>query len=425
MTTTASTETAPTATPARLRVLIVTKLFPNRLEPHACAFNRQQFSRLAERCDVEVLAVIPHLAGASLLGDRTRPGRLSRLPARDVVSGLSVAHPRAPYVPGGGPWLAPLNAPLYLAALLPYVRSLRGRFDVVLGACLYPDAVAAGWFAKLLGLPFAVKAHGTDTNIVSHWRSIEPLLRGALSRAAAVVAVSRPIRTRLLELGARPDRTRVVPNGVDRDVFRPHDRRAARRALGLPEDARVVTYVGRLVVDKGLRELIDAFAEVARQRGTQNAAAHLVLVGEGPLKEELAQRALRHEALAPGGSGLVLLVGEHRLDDVATFVAASDLVVLPSWAEGTPNVLLEALAAGRPVVATNVGGVPDIIRHGETGLLVGPHNPGALARAIAHALERSWDEATLVAAAPPSWTESARDLERALAAATEHDPNPA
>src|SRR4051794_6857738 len=104
----------------RLRVLVITRIFPNRLEPLACAFNRQQFRSLSRTCDVEVLSVVPYLLGASLLGNRTRPGRLSRLPERDEIDGLPVLYARAPYVPGGGPLLAPLNAPLYLAGLLRY-----------------------------------------------------------------------------------------------------------------------------------------------------------------------------------------------------------------------------------------------------------------------------------------------------------------
>src|SRR6185295_7158859 len=120
----------------------VTRLFPNRVEPLACAFQRQQLSALARRCSVEVLAAIPTLSGASLLGDRTRVGRLTRVPMSDEIDGIRVLHPRIPYLPGVSavPALSPVNAPLYLLGLLPYLSRLRGRFDVVLGAFLYPDA---------------------------------------------------------------------------------------------------------------------------------------------------------------------------------------------------------------------------------------------------------------------------------------------
>src|SRR5262249_34213115 len=147
---------------APLRVAVVTRIFPNRVEPLACAFARQQIAALARLCDVRVLAVVPYLPGAALFGDRTRPGRLRRVPRKDTIDGIPVAHPRAPYVPSAGPLLVAANAPLYVAALLPYWSSLRDRVDIVLGAYLYPDACAAAVLAHALGVPYVVKAHGTD-----------------------------------------------------------------------------------------------------------------------------------------------------------------------------------------------------------------------------------------------------------------------
>src|SRR6202042_1861918 len=150
-----------------------------------------------------------------------------------------------PYLPGTArlPVLAPLNAPLYLAGLLPHIGRLRGRFDVVLGTYLYPDASAAVALAWILGLPCVVRAHGTDVNVVSRWPSIRPILRAALGAASYAVGVSRPMVEELARLGAQEGRAVLVPNGVDRALFHPGDRRAARSALGLPEDDRVVLFV--------------------------------------------------------------------------------------------------------------------------------------------------------------------------------------
>jgi glycosyltransferase involved in cell wall biosynthesis len=405
---------------SRLRVLAVTRIFPNRLEPLACAFNRQQLKALSRRAHVEVMAVVPYLAFASLLGDRTRPGRLARLPKRDEIDGLPVVHPRAPYLPGGGALFAPVNAPLYLAGLLPYARALRGRFDVVLGAYLYPDGCAAALLAQLLGVPYALKGHGTDVNLVAGWRTVRPLLRLTLERAGAAIGVSRPMVERLVELGAPRERAVLVENGVDRDTFQPRDKREARRELGLPEDANVIVFVGRLEKEKGAPELVDALRLVAQRRSTrQRPPVHLVFVGDGSLRRELERHA-QHLANAPAGEDVgarVRLAGPKPLEEVARHLAAADLLALPSWAEGTPNVVLEALAAGRPVVATRVGGIPDVVHDGETGLLVPPHDVSALAAALDDALERSWDEARIAASAPPSWDASAGHLFDVLAEA--------
>ncbi len=404
---------APEGRASALRVLVVTRIFPNRVEPDANAFQRQQLAALARICDVEVLAAVPYLVGASLLGDRTRPGRLRRVPARDVVDGVRVVHPRAPYVPGTGPLrlLAPLNAPLYLAGLIPHLGRLGGRFDVVLGTCLYPDAAAAAALARLLGLPCVVRAHGSDVNVVARWPGVRPILRATLRAARFAVGVSDPMVRDLTRLGAPEGRAVLVPNGVDRAVFHPQDRAAARRALGLPAADRIVLFVGRLEREKGVFDLLDAFAVL---RGTRAAPVHLVLVGWGSAEDRVRAIAARLDAAPSATRGRVVLAGSLPLAGVARHLAACDVLTLPSWAEGMPNVVLEALAAGRPVVASRVGGVPSVVVDGQTGFLVPPRDPAALVAALAAALERRWDESTLVAAAPPSWDESAARLHALL-----------
>ncbi|WP_433936802.1 glycosyltransferase family 4 protein [Sorangium cellulosum] len=407
--------------PRPLRVLWVTRIFPNRVEPLSCAFQRQQLAALSRRCAVEVLAAIPYHPGVSLLGERTRPGRLTAVPARDEIDGVPVVHPRAPYLPGAGRMLAPVNAPLYLAGLLPHVPRLRGRFDVVLGAWLYPDACAAALLARMLGLPYAVKAHGTDVNVVARWRSVRPLVGGALRSAAYSIGVSRPMVDALVALGAPEERAVLVRNGVDRALFRPSDRRAARRELGLPERGRVVTFVGHVSREKGIHELLRAFEALGGDGGGAEPV-HLVVVGDGPERGAVEQASARRERARRAsdgrdGRGRIIAAGARPLADVARYLAATDLLALPSWAEGTPNVVLEALAAARPVVATSVGGIPDVVESGRTGLLVPPRDAGALGRAIREALARTWDERAFADAAPPSWEESAEALRRVLARA--------
>lgn len=405
--------------PRQPRVLWVTRIFPNRVEPLSCAFQRQQLAALSRRCAVEVLAAIPYHPGVSLLGERTRPGRLVAVPARDEIDGVPVVHARAPYLPGAGRVLAPVNAPLYLAGLLPYVPWLRGRFDVVLGAWLYPDACAAALLARMLGLPYAVKAHGTDVNVVARWRSVRPLVGSALRSAACAIGVSRPMVEALVALGAPKERAVLVRNGVDRALFRPADRRAARHELGLPAHGRIVTFVGHVSREKGIHELLHAFEALG---GDGSEPVHLVIVGDGPERAAVEQAAARRDReRAPADlreeRGRIIAVGARPLSAVARHLAATDLLALPSWAEGTPNVVLEALAAARPVVATRVGGIPDVVTPGRTGLLVPSRDAGALGRALREALARAWDEDAFAEAAPPSWEESAEALRRLLARA--------
>lgn len=401
-----------TSKPRSPRVLWITRIFPNRVEPLACPFQRQQLASLSRLCEVEVLAAIPYHPGVSLLGERTRPGRLTAVPDRDEVDGIHVAHPRTPYLPGAGSVLAPVNAPLYLAGLLPHVPRLRGRFDIVLGGYLFPDACAAAVLARMLGVPHAVKGHGTDVNVVARWRSVRPIIGAALRTAACAIGVSRPMVQALIDLGASPDRAVLVQNGVDRGLFRPGDRLAARRELDLPERARLIAFVGRLDPLKGVHELLASFEQLVATADGAAPPAHLVFVGDGPARRALEQAAARLQV-----AGRVRIAGARPLAEVARYVTACDVLALPSYAEGTPNVVLEALAAARPVVATAVGGIPDVITPHRTGLLVPPRDVPALTSALREAFTHPWDERAFAEAAPPSWDDSAAHLRDLLARA--------
>ncbi len=405
---------------APIRVLVVTRLFPSSVEPLESPFARQQLAALGRRCPVLVAGVVPHLPGARLLGDRTHVGRLTRVPECETLAGLAVIHPRAAYVPGATrfPWLARFNGPLYLAGLLRYLPVLRGRFDVVLGTYLYPDACAAAALARLLGIPHVIKAHGTDVDVVARWPGLGRPISAALRSASWSLGVSRAMVASLVALGARADRTALLENGVDRSVFHPRDRRASRIALGLPAEGRLLVFVGLLVTAKGVRELLAAWEQLRDDGGPP---VHLAVVGDGPLRAEVAQAASRAASNGGARRGLLFAPGALPLDRVALHLGAADVVTLPTHREGTPNVVLEALASGRPVVATRVGGIPDVITHGATGLLVSPRQTAELARALRDALDRSWDEGALAASAPPSWDESGARL-HALLAQTVADP---
>lgn len=407
---------------AALRVLVVTRLFPSSVEPFESPFARQQLAALGRLCEVLVLGVVPRLPGASLFGERTRPGRLTRVPLRETLAGLDVIHPRALYVPGSArfPWLARFNAPLYLGGLLRYVPALRGRFDVVLGTFLHPDACAAAALARVLGIPHVIKAHGSDVDVVARWPSVKKPIAAALGSAAWALGVSRPMVASLVALGARPERAVLLANGVDRRLFHPRDRAAARAELGLPADGRLVVFVGLLAPQKGVRELLAAWIALRAEGGPP---VHLAIVGGGKLHEEL-RRAAAFFANANGDGarrGLLFVPGALPLARVALHLGAADVFTLPSHREGTPNVVLEALASGRPVVASRVGGVPDVIADGVNGILVPPRSAADLARALRAALARSWDADALAASAPPSWDESAARLHRLLTLAASGD----
>ena len=386
-----------------LRVLAITKIFPNAAEPLSAPFNRQQFAALATRCSLEVMGTIPWFPGAGLLGKWSSAGKLARVPRSEVIEGIHVRHPRTLFVPrlAHATW-----GPLYAASIAPALLPYRNKVDIVLGSWAYPDGFAAVIAARLLGVPCVVKLHGSDINLIAKLPGPRRMLQWALPRANKVVAVSRALADEVVQLGVPRENVAIVMNGVDAELFHPRDRTAARTALGLPAGP-IALYVGNLKAEKGVLDLAAAWAKVA----TALPEATLVVVGGGPAAEALKT------AVAPLGDS-VRLLGPQPLPRVPTYMAACDLLVLPSHAEGTPNVVLEALASGRRVVATNVGGIPDLITRPELGELVPPRAPDALAEAIVRSLPTPYAPATVAQlGARGGWDASAAALYEVLVGA--------
>ncbi len=311
------------------------------------------------------------------------------MPRHETIAGIDVVHPRTLFVPR----LAHVAwGPLYAASIAPALRAYRGKVDVVLGSWAYPDGFAAVIAGKLLGVPSVVKLHGSDINVIAKLPGPRRLSRWALPQAAKIVAVSRALADDVVELGVPRENVAIVMNGVDAELFKPRDRAAARAELGLPPGP-LALYVGNLKPEKGVHDLLAAWAKVAT--GT------LAVVGGGPI-------AVTGER--------VIAVGPLPHAQVTTWMAAADVLVLASHAEGTPNVVLEALASGRRVVATAVGGIPDLVTSPELGELVTPRDPDALAAALERALATPYDPAVVARlGARGGWAASAAKLHEVLA----------
>jgi glycosyltransferase involved in cell wall biosynthesis len=234
-----------------------------------------------------------------------------------------------------------------------------------------------------------------------------------------VTGSSDDLVRRAVALGADPSSAMAIPYGVDVDFFspdRPIDRAAVRKKLGAPDDAFLIVAVGRLIEVKGFEYLIEA--------ARLTPGVHVAIAGDGDLRDQLEER-IRSTA-AP-----VRLVGPLDRDAVATVFVAADAIAVPSIVDshgnvdGLPNTLLEALASGRPVVATRVGGIPEVINDGTNGVLVPEKDAGALAAALRRFAEDSSPRAQLGLAGRAtvaerfSWQETARAFEEAydLAAA--------
>lgn len=371
-----------------MRILVVTSQFPIAGEPNRGRPLLQTVRELSKLATVRVLSPI------ATYPQWARPrSYLFRAPdPRQQVAGCDVEYVRYPALPL---LTRPLNGWLCGRALRASLAAFEP--DVVLSYWLYPDAHGAMLAARRAGIPLVAGARGSDLRV-----------RDALSRRLTkpVLAAARRLLVVSDDLGhvamdryqADPERIRVLPNGCDVAIFHPADRGDARRALGIAGDAELVLYVGRLVAEKGLRELL------AAMRALSAARPHLqvAMIGEGPLQGELAR------AIADDPALRVRLVGAQSPQQVAQWLAAASVVTLPSYSEGHPNVLVEALACGRAIVACDVGGIPEVVDAG-SGMLVPPRDAAALAHALEQALERDWNEAALARRFSRDWRKVAAE----------------
>jgi len=371
---------------SRLRVLVFTNLFPNPEDPTRGIFTWQLAQEIRELCDVTVVCPLPWFPRWQFLQRFKQWYRFARVPGEYEFRGIRVHSPKYPMLPKVSEPL--LGVLMFLGAFATVWRlHRRKRFDVINPMWLYPDAVAAGWIARILGIPLVPTALGCDVNLFLGERAKRGQILAMLGRSRAITAVSEALRERMVAEGIPPDRIATTPNGVNADLFFVRDRLQSRRELGLPPGGRLIVYVGRLSEEKGLPTLIEAAGKLRRQ----GRDFRLYLVGEGPLLDSLQQRIGQVDL-----DENLRFVGREEHRRVALWLGACDVFCLPSLREGCPNVVLESLSSGRPVVASRVGAIPDLVSD-DTGILVDAQDAEQLAAALDKALGRRWDEGRIAA----------------------------
>jgi len=353
------------------RLLFVSNLFPDAANPVRGLDNATLLHALAERVEVRVVALRPVL-GTAAIGARgawlPRPGDESLRPTYLGV----------PYVPKVGGLFNHHLARVRLARAL--TREFReGKPDAVLGSWLFPDGVALAGVGSRLGFAPVLVAQGSDVHQYLRMPARRRAILGALPRVHAVITRSRDLASLLVAAGADPAKVCCIYNGVETARFRPRPQGEARQALGIPASSRIVLCVGNLLPVKNPELLVQAVSRIE-----VGALPQIVFVGTGPLADSVRRLG------AERGVELTL-AGRLDPDAIARWMNAADLLCIPSRNEGVPNVLLEAMASGLPVVSTAVGGIPEIIRPGETGLLVASGDETALAEALGMALVTPWD----------------------------------
>jgi teichuronic acid biosynthesis glycosyltransferase TuaC len=375
-----------------VNILTFTSLYPNAVNPQHGIFVETRLRQLVDSGDVTACVIAPVPWFPLSVGPFRRYAEFAGAPKMETRHGIDIHHPRFLTVPKIGMSLAPASMARSARRLFREIVKTR-KIDLVDAHYFYPDGVAAAVLAAEIGIPCVITGRGTDLNVFPEFPAARRRILQAVDRAAACITVSEALRHRLIDIGAPADEVVTLRNGVDLDLFSPGDGEVVRQRLGI--SGRMIVAVGNLAPEKGQMLIIEALREIAD--------VALVLVGSGAASAHL-QAAVRECGVADR----VHFVGRVPQSELPAYFSAADVSVLASAREGWPNVLLESMACGTPVIATDVGGVREIITSPDAGAVVSDRSPMPLASAIskildtppdrrktrAHAEKFGWDDTT-------------------------------
>jgi teichuronic acid biosynthesis glycosyltransferase TuaC len=358
----------------KIRALLFSTLYPSSVRPVHGIFVETRLRELLKSGEVEtkVIAPVPWFPfKAKVFGEYAQ---FASTPEFEARNGVDVYHPRYFLPPKVGMNVAPYTL---ARAALPTIRKLIDGgydFDLIDAHYYYPDGVAASFIAKALGKPFVVTARGTDLNLIPEYEKPRKLILETAERASASIGVCKALMDRLAELGADPVKLHTLRNGVDLERFKPVDRKYARQQLGLPADQRIFLSVGHLVERKGNHIAIEAMAKLCE--------GILLIAGSGPELGRLQQMATQL-----GVDNRVRFLGQIANDQLSTWYSAADALFLCSSREGWANVLLESMACGTPVVATDIWGTPEVVSSPTAGRLMSDRSATALIDSVRELLD--------------------------------------
>jgi teichuronic acid biosynthesis glycosyltransferase TuaC len=357
-----------------MNILILSHMFPNCRDWSSGVFVLEQAKRL-RAAGINAIVVSPIPWAPRSLGFHPSVRKYMEMPKHTTIEGFSVEYPRVPTLPRRRGFS--LSGLLFYLSCRRLVRKLltRTNFDLIHAHTMIPDGFGAILLGREFHLPVVCTAHGSDILAYPREsRAVGGATKWVLRRAGHLIAVSEDLKRRIQAMVGERE-VHVAHNGADAEIFGTIARSTARLALGLPLDKKIICFVGYLRPEKGLDFLLEAFSRLGR------TDTILCLVGDGPLRNALTLQVHRL-----GISGACVFTGAQLHGRIPVWLAAADCLVLCSLNEGLPTILPEAMLCGVPVIATPVGGVPEIVRPLQTGLLVPPGDPVALADAMTKVL---------------------------------------
>ncbi len=349
-----------------MEILTFTTLYPNPVQPHHGVFVENRLRHLISNGQVNarVVAPVPWFPfSAPVFG---RYADYAKVVPREIRAQLAIEHPKYLVLPKFGMSAAPASL---AAASLPVLMRLQEQrdFDLIDAHYFFPDGVAAIRLGRRLKKPVVITARGTDVNLIPELPGPRRMIQEAAREAAGIIAVSQALKDAIVGLGIPGERVTVLRNGVDLDLFRPDAREETRARLGLL--GPTLLSVGHLIERKGHELVIGALPSLPHFR--------LLIAGDGPERARLERLSKTLKV-----SERVSFLGALPHEQLHKIYAAADALVLASSREGWPNVLLESMACGTPVVASNIWGNPEVVSRPEAGVLMGERSAAGVAEGV-------------------------------------------
>jgi len=352
-----------------MKVLVLTDLFPEPANPNHGIFIYQWAFHLAQKCDLTVYQVIFRERNRSV----SDPDLVSF--RENFRSNQRFAWTQRIKIIDRFDRIWRRSLQFYRQVETDLASSIQ-EFDLIIGQMGCPGGYAAVRLAKKYGKKSVVGLRGSDVNTYLSRPVLKRFMRRTLNQADRLVTVSAALKTELLRRGSPESKISVIYNGVDETIFHPLNQTESRRKLNLEPNTKYLLFVGTLSRRKGIDVLLSAFKTINRPD------VKLSFIGQGGDRHLIENFIAEHS-----WQDLILLPGALPHDQLPLWYAAADIVVLPSLAEGVPNVILEALAMGKPVVAAEVGGIPEILTDQKAGFLCQPGDLDSLFQTIEKALD--------------------------------------
>ena len=358
-----------------LHILILSAIYPRRSDPSSGIFVHNQAKYLSNKgCEVAVISpvavpVIPIRGLATwqhLVGVRHE----------DTIEGIRVVYPRYLHLPRR--IFRQLFFVIYYHSIKNIVQQVIKRFqpDILHTHMATPEGCIGILLRKEFALPLVVSLRGSDINTYAYSSNLMLCLtRRVISEADRVITISHSLKSAAEKIGSPRRQITVIHNGCDTDkfIYSEQARSFLRRKMGISQGSVVLILIGHIIKKNGVLDIIEAFREVVRRQ----VDPYLILVGHGKdaklLLQEVSKTRIRER---------IHFIGTRKHEEIPGWLSMADVLVLPSYGEGLPNVVVEAMACQRPVIATKVGGIPEAVADGKNGVLVGSKDPIALTQAM-------------------------------------------